>query len=78
MQPVQQLPFRHRPPVQAVRLATLPFSTHTGPPVEQSMAPVLHTSGGEQAAPWLHATQLPLPLQTPPGQPTPAPTLPVS
>lgn len=54
-----------------------PFSVQTGPPDEQSMAPVRQVFVGEHAAPWLHATQLP-PLQTPPGQPVPVPTLPFS
>lgn len=63
MHPVQQLPLLHRPPGHAVRLATLPLSTHTALPVEQSMLPVLHGLVGVQLAPWTQLMQLPA-LQT--------------
>lgn len=77
-QPVQQAPLTHRPPAQAVRLATFAPSVQTGAPVVQEMTPALH--GFELVAhdaPDEQATQLPV-LHTPPGHAVPVPTLPDS
>jgi hypothetical protein len=51
---------------------TFPFSTQTGPPLLQSMAPVRQTFDGVHALPATHATHVPPELQTPPGHAVPA------
>ncbi len=56
-----------------------PDSRHTGPPVEQSTAPVRHAVVGVQLAPAEHATHDPLPLHTEPApQAVPGGWLPAS
>lgn len=75
---MQHAPALHRPPVHAVPSVTLLRSAQTGVPLLHSTAPSLHWLGFVvHAAPWLHATQLPV-LHTPPGHDTPVITFPVS
>jgi hypothetical protein len=60
-------------------VAGIPESTQTGAPVVQEMVPLWQTFVGVHGAPVLHATQLPLPLQTiPVPQDDPGALLPLS
>jgi hypothetical protein len=67
----------HTPPAQLAPGPTLPVVVHTGAPLEQSSAPVVHGLPVPHDMPLVHATQLPVPLHTPPAHVAPAPTLPV-
>lgn len=62
-----QLPVLQTPPGHELPVAMLPFSTHTGAPDEQLIAPVRHTFDGVHAAPAEHGLQAPA-LHTPPEQ----------
>jgi hypothetical protein len=62
----------HTPPVHAVPAARCPVVPHTGPPLEQSVAPRSHGFDGLHAEPETHATQVPRPSHTPPLHAVPA------
>jgi hypothetical protein len=68
----------HTPPGHPVPAATLPTTLHTGPPLLQSIAPIVHGFPVEHGEFDAHGTHDPLPLHTPPGQPVPAPALPAN
>lgn len=73
-EPSQTLPLP-----QPVPAATVPVSTQTGLPVEQSVEPVLQGAEAAQLPPCVQATHAPLPSQTCPWpQEIPAATKPVS
>ena len=54
----------HTPPGQPVPGAAFPLTLHTGAPLEQSIAPVVHGLPVPHDAPCEHATHTPLPLHT--------------
>ena len=68
----------HTPPGQVVPAATLPVVPHTGAPVVQLIAPVVHAFPVLHAMPAVHVTHVPVPLHTPPVHGVPAGELPVA
>ncbi len=65
------------PPVQSVPAAAFPVVAHTGAPLEQTIAPVVHALPVLHVMPAIHALQTPVPLQTPPAHGDPAAVFPV-
>ena len=68
----------HTPPGQPIPAATLLDAVHIGPPLVHETVPFWHGLPREHPEPELHATQVPDPLQTPPGHPDPGPTFDVT